>query len=172
MAKLTPQQEALLAFAEEADDRYRSAKLNARKRAAEMIEREIAAFSAARDKAVWEAVEAGVPKRQIGLVALKTTSPNTVQEIYRRVMDSQEFVEVELAKKAVPKYQWSERHPSPNGLMHYWYLLVDGDDFRTTIENFEGDGYLYMRHSDGSYMWGPAKPDEAAQQWVKENPPA
>lgn len=172
MAKLTAQQEALLAYASEADDRYRSAKLNARRRAAEMVEREVAAFASARDKAVWDAIEGGVPKRQVGLTALKTTSPNTVQDIYNRVLESQEYVDVELAQKPVPRYAWSEGTRIPAGV--YWWLLVDGDDHEVHNDDADihGTGYLYVRWNAGEPVWLGGKPDEAALRWAEENVPS
>jgi hypothetical protein len=172
MANLTPEQAAALAYVNETDDRWRAAKVNAKRRAAELVERELAQFAAARDNAVWEAIELGVPKRQVGQKGLKTTSPNTINDIYNRAQAAQGVVEVQLASKPVPEYQWSSRHIAPVSGLPYWYLLIDGDDYETTAEGYEGKGYLRVRLTDGSYLWPDTPPPTAARQWAEQNKPA
>lgn len=174
MSKLTQRQEQLVAQVDAADNRYRDAKVNARKRALEAVEREVEQFSIARDLAVWEAVNGGVPKRQVGLAGLKTTSPNTVQDIYNRAVERQVSVGVELAEYEVtaPSYSWSERFLFPLAVFPYWFLLVEGDDHVARVGDVpEHAGYLYADMLGGGFQWVGDKPSLDAQEWVKKNKP-
>jgi hypothetical protein len=176
MSKLTPQQESILRRVDDADTRYRNAKLTARKRAQEMIDDEIAEFASDRDKAVWEAVEAGIPKRQVGLVGLKTTSPNTVHEIYNRMVQKQVNVGVEFMAPELPNCHWGSHHSFGPESNVYW-LEVDGDDIVQDVRDKDPNfpvypGYMYSKIGDKPWTWVGEKPDEATQKWAEEHPPA
>ena len=173
--KLTPHQEETLAYARKADDHWREAKLNARVQIRRQVEEQIALHASTRDRAVWEAVEAGVPKARISTDALRT-SPNAVYEILDRVMENLTVSGVGLATKDVPLYSWTlhEIDGSP-----YAYLHIDGDDHISTgmdgddYEWTRGEGYLFWRDIYDGWKAQIADPPPAeAIAWAKENPPA
>lgn len=175
MAKLNGKQEALMAHASNADDKWRQAKLNAKIRLKRLVEEEIAQFAAARDRAVWDALQAGVPKRQVGIEALKTSSPHTVNEIYDRMIANQELVEVELAVKPVEKYEWSAPLVHPISKLKFIFLQVDGDDHWTEDDQgvMTGSGYLFYQPTPGG-KWLPRpddKPNAEVLAWAEANPP-
>ncbi len=179
MTTLNTNQQAALDHAEQADIRWREAKRSIRKRAREFVEKELAMFSAARDLAVYEAVQLGVPQRRIGLDALHTSSPNTVRDILDRVELNTELVDVELAVKPKPQFSWSESEfmEAPSGDFTYEYRwLLAGDGFKNAAMNVAGvdfpahEGYLYVR-SDVKPEWMTigAKAPEAALAWAEVN---
>ena len=171
--KLNAEQKALLDYASDADDAWRQAKLHAAKRAKEMIEREIASYAAARDKAVYDAIEAGVPRRQVGQLGLKTTSPNTVADAYNRVAAQTQLAEVPMAVMHKPKYSWSQVHTHPVSERQFAFLYIDGDDHETVVEDawMNGPGYLYIKPAD-KWVAFPHNPPRDAAQWALENVPS
>lgn len=175
MAKgMTPEQVALLEYASEADDRYRIAKANARKRAEQLARQEIAKFEAVRDQAVFDAIEAGISKRQVGLQALKTSSPNTVQEIYNRVAAERTEVEpVELPERTIPKYQWSAVLTHPVSGLKFAFLQVHGDDHwnQDPEGKMDGSGYLFYNTGNGFVPRPDDKPSPEAIAWADGNQP-
>lgn len=170
--KLNEEQKALLEYVSDADDAWRKAKLNAAKRAKEMIEREIAGFAAARDKAVYDAIEANVPRRQVGQLGLKTTSPNTVADAYNRVAAQTQLAEVPMAVMHKPKYKWRGPFVHPVSERPYAFLVIDGDDHATEIDDahMSGLGYLYMKPGN-EWIAFPTMPPQEALKWALENEP-
>jgi hypothetical protein len=167
MAKLTQHQQELLDYVAETDERFRQAKRHARRRAQEMVEQEIAMFSAARDKAVWEAVNAGVPKRQVGILGLGTTSPNTVHEVFDRAVANMKLTGVELAVPKGPRYSWGHIAMKRGDGLFAWVLDAEDPFLRT--EGLDSD--FERRENDGHYvniLHGKAQNTTDAPDAVKE----
>ena len=172
--KLNAEQKALLDYASDADDAWRQAKLHAAKRAKEMIEREIASYAAARDKAVYDAIEAGVPRRQVGQLGLKTTSPNTVADAYNRVAAQTQLAEVPMAVMRKPKYRWDGPFVHSVSGNPFAFLVIDGDDHETEVPDPEmtgHSGYLYINPGTGWVAY-PTMPVPEAHKWALENVPS
>jgi hypothetical protein len=89
MRSLSEAQSAQLEIVREADVDWRSAKKEAeaqsRVRAADWVRDQIMDLSDARDEAVRNAVEYGVPKSTITTLGLSTTDPNTIYRILARL---------------------------------------------------------------------------------------
>lgn len=177
MTALNANQQAALDHAEQADIRWREAKRSIRKRAREFVEKELAMFSAARDLAVYEAVQLGVPQRRIGLDALHTSSPNTVREILDRVELSTELAEVELAVKPTTQFSWTESEffVATNGATYEYRWLLASDGYRSAETNLPGgkiperEGYLHIR-TDVQPEWNHFMDIPiAAQKWSEVN---
>jgi hypothetical protein len=83
--KLTPHQQELLERVSRVDGRWRDAKRTAMLEAKRIVQERIDAHAALREQAVWEALEAGIPKSRIGREGLGTSSPNAVYEIEERM---------------------------------------------------------------------------------------
>jgi hypothetical protein len=92
MTKLSPKQEMILRAVATAQKALRDAKHDALKRAQQIAEHEVEEFSRARDHAVKIALDAGVPKAQIGRIGLGTTDHNTMKRIIARVTDVERLV--------------------------------------------------------------------------------
>lgn len=173
--KLTAKQEEALAFVTKADDRWREAKLNAQIEVRKLVQERIDMHAATRDQAVYEAIQAGVPKSRISQEGLRT-SPNAVYDILERVSQKLAVTNVELATPDRAPYEWSERFTMPNGY-NYWFLIVDGDDHVSTIAdaqagfNHEHPGYVYVDFGASGWAWPLGKPSPEAQAWAEGNKP-
>lgn len=173
--KLTAAQQAALDYVAACDEKYRQVKATARTRALRQIEQEIETFKVARDRAVYDAVEAGVPKRQVGIHGLHTSSPNTIQEAYDSIAKGIVNLNVELAQKVVQRFSIIRSGSNSGGLYAY---VGDGEAF--VLPHFDGtpqipesDGYLFVRIM-GKWMQWPAQESEypapeGAQEYVEEN---
>lgn len=84
MTKLNSEQERLLNELRKADIAWRNAKEDAFTRAQQIADREVTGVLAVRDQLVRKAVEAKIPKLQIRLRGLGTTSPHTLDESLER----------------------------------------------------------------------------------------
>jgi hypothetical protein len=173
--KLTTAQQAALDYVAECDERYRQVKATARTRAMRQIEQEIETFKAARDRAVYDAVQAGVPKRQVGIHGLHTSSPNTIQDAYDAIAKGIVNLNVELAKKHVERFTALRR-----GRTHYGPNILVGDSEAFVNPQWEGieqvpagEGYLFVWLVHEWKQWPTqAETDPAPEgmlEWVKEN---
>jgi hypothetical protein len=174
MANLTPEQRQLLDYTAECDQRWRDAKLNAKRRAEELVQKEIAAFAAARDKAVYDSVAAGIPKRQVGIYGLRTTSPNTVHEAYSRVAQQVEHTGISLAAKPTQRFTITTyEHPMAKAV----YLVTDSENYHQVYLSTVGltgtaDGWVFVDMGDD---WLPAlcpddMPGETWDYWIDNRP--
>lgn len=103
MTKLSQKQQDDLAYVDEADDRWRRAKKNALIEARRIANERIEAFSAERDKAVYAAIQSGVPMSRIAREGLHT-SPAAPYEILERMQANMATVGVELSSRPVDAF--------------------------------------------------------------------
>jgi hypothetical protein len=173
--KLTPQQQILLDQVTRADDAWREAKLTLKARLRAQLEEELNRFAAARDAAVYKAVEGEVPKSRITTEGLRT-SPNALYDAYERHASL-------LATPGLPEVPEEpfERfsyyvltHP-----MGQVYVLEDLEHLRDSELDTVGlqgivNGWLFARIGD---EWIPNDPNyyddlpaETWQWWVDNRP--
>ena len=114
MARTTPAQDAILKALDGFDNAWRMKKRDAKMEARIIVERAISATLAQRDMYVRIAIEAGIPKSQIGERGLHTTSPSAIVESLARTADNA----VQIATSVVPRFEWvttEEKQPYLNG---------------------------------------------------------
>ncbi len=99
------QQEKLRAVAE-ADDAWRHAKKYAEQEARKVAMEKVAQFSGARDRAIYDAVRAGIPKNLIGTDGLDTKNPYAVLDAVRRVEELQQEVGIGLPQPHAQRFKW------------------------------------------------------------------
>lgn len=146
--KLTAAQQVKLDYVREVDQSWRLAKEHARIEAMREADRKIEQHAAVRDRAVLEAVLAGVPKASVGRDGLNTSNPNTVYDILKRAMATGD-VAIPSAPVIVEKYRWGVLRFAKKDTI-YIHLLVDGRNDRTGLASHpEGDGLLM--HFDLEY---------------------
>lgn len=171
--KLNPKQEAHLEYLREVNDRYHQARRTAQERAKKIVQEEISAHSAARDAAVYEAIQMGISKRKVGIEGLRTTSPNTVAEIYDRVRERVETVAVELVERPRLIFSWTPVATVGESAVKGSWLQFDGDMPHYVEGPIEGRGWLYY-FAGGKWLRYPKQTDslpEGAEEWVAENQP-
>ena len=128
---LTPEQQAKLKYVAEADDAWRRAKKYEREKYLRMAEERIAQFAYVRDQAVFDAVEAGVPKTVVGRDGLGTSNPYAVNEAYDRVHEVAAEVGVELPKHPVPRFAWGEVMAKDDRFVYGWITDTQNPDVET-----------------------------------------
>lgn len=133
------QQQKLKAVAE-ADDAWRHAKKYAEAEARKVAEEKIAQFSAARDRAIYDAVQAGVPKVLIGSDALNNSSPYAVLDAVRRVEEAIETGGITLAEVVHERFAWGEILAASEDWVYGWIVDTASPTLSSTFDS--GDGPL------------------------------
>lgn len=146
--KLTPEQEAALHEVSHVDDIWRQAKSNARIELKRAIEERIGTYARDRDRAVWDAIQLGIPKSRITKDGLRTSSPNVIYEIEDRMRRIMPAPAVDVLAE---RYRSVPREPSVES--------PDRREIRSRMENMDSLPMFWCmiprvyKSKDPSYDW-------------------
>jgi hypothetical protein len=137
---LTPDQQVKLRHVADSDDAWRKAKKYEYEKARLQAEERIAQYAYVRDQAVYDAVEAGVPKVIVGRDGLGTSNPHAVNEAYSRVVSVQSEVGVPLPKAPEGRFKWGRILAKDERWVYGWVLDSEHEGVRTSNGVGDGDG--------------------------------
>jgi len=160
MAELTTAQEGLLARVDATDAQWRAIKLSARETARKAAEKEVEQYLVLRDMAVRAAFSGGVPKAQIGVGGLKSSSPSAVADSLGRTSGL-----VDAVVTAGPVSEWAQ-------YVEYVPDLADPDLSRMWV-TCPTTGERVPRTVTGQHPWQPGveqpKHSVAYDAWFDKN---
>jgi len=105
--KLTPTQEMYLRNVKRANDQWRNAKQDAAERARIIAAQEVESFRSAMDNQIRLAFDSGVPKSQLRVLGMGTTSPLPLDESLARTAAAHKALASKLETDPLA-YQWKE----------------------------------------------------------------
>lgn len=126
VTKLTHEQNMQLNHIQNAESAYWEAKRNLKSKLQKQLDEELGEFLHEREKAIFEGIQMGIPKKRIYEEGLGTTSPNYVYDVEKRLSARQEFVDVQFAKKV---------HRFGFGKIFAWYPDTLSGIFMVTDEH-------------------------------------
>lgn len=141
---LDHEQQKKLRYVADADDAWRKAKKYEYERARKQAEDRIAQFAWTRDRAVFDAVQAGIPKAVIGRDGLGTTNPYAVNEAYNRAVESTPETPVELPKTPTDQFAWGKVLAFDERWVYGWVTDTESPGVITGSMGQSGEGYFVV----------------------------
>lgn len=124
-AKLTDEQRKHLDFIVRSNSAFLEAQATARARIQQQIEAELEEHLFEREKAIYEGIELGIPKKRIYEEGLGTTSPNYVYDVEKRWNAKRQVSTVALAHKEKPRFSWGKVNINKPRLQSGIFYVLD-----------------------------------------------
>ena len=172
--KLTIDQEAQIIRIQEVEAAYWSAKKSVRAKVEREVAKQLEEFLSARETAIYEAIEMGVPLRRIHTEGLGTANANYVYDVRKRFDAKREFAEASVPKRKGPRFSWGHVTIKIGNSGYAWVIDADEPEFesegivdRTTFVREYRDGH-YVNIKDGRVQSTASVPDDVAA-WAVEH---